>query len=276
MIQWLLIALIVGMALALMFRPVSSSNSNSNLIEGFVSDYSANIESPGNYALPVNTDPDDLPWLKSLSRLDIAARRSHSCTVMGERPGPDGTRLQTVARNCESGMPHTGDGDRIRIPDAIPEALREEIIRHELVHIWQRRHPDAWATFYRRQWSFEFHDDPPSGLPDDVIRMRRSNPDTWRQPWVRWMARWWPIAVYDDAEAPRLREAHTIWWDELRQTVITDPPIDWTAFFGLPSQDEHPHEIAAVFLADNATTSEAARRLQRWWELNGTKIRNQL
>jgi len=269
MIQWILLTIIVGLALAYClhayesvegmsdYPPTSSSSSSS----------SSSSTSTAPFADPADTDPDDLPWLASLSKLDRVARHGNSCTVMADNPGPEGTRLQTVSRTCESGMPHTADGDRIRIPDLIPEALRESIIRHELVHIWQRRSPELWSTFYRRHWSFEFPGDPPAGIPDQYIQARRSNPDTWRHPWVRWMARWWPIAIYDQPDSPRLRESHTVWWDEHRQQILDTPPTEWTSFFGYPSQDEHPHEISAVYLTDGDMNSEAARRLQRWWEI---------
>jgi hypothetical protein len=81
------------------------------------------------------------------------------------------------------------------------------------------------------------------------------------------MNRWWVFAVYDDMQKPSLQNAHTVWWDSWKQQILQTPPDGWIAFFGTPSQDEHPHEIAATMLVSNDTASEAGRRL-----LNNTKV----
>ena len=292
--QWILTAIVVGLLFDYVFRG-RNRNRSLSIIETMdnMTDCTdmADRMSASSYTPPAYEDMDDIPFLGSLSHMDRVARHMNACTVMGEREGPAGTRIQTVARTCESGMAHTADGDRIRIPDSIPEALRDETLKHELIHIWQRRAPDAWADFYRRQWSFVYADQPPAGLPPAIQESRRSNPDTWRHPWVRWMARWWPIPVYDHPQSgPRLREAHTVWWDEYTRSVLRTPPAEWTAFFGYPSQDEHPHEIAAVYLTEavdnsiateggavgggavGSTNTEASRRLRTWWILNSRKI----
>jgi hypothetical protein len=163
-------------------------------------------------------------------------------------------------------MAHTRPGDRIVIPVSVPLAHRDITIRHELVHIHQRRNPDAWATFYRRNWSFTLNQTPPAGLPDTLRLGRRSNPDTWTTPWPCWQGRYWPIPVYTSASRPRLRDAVTVWWDDWRQAILTDPPQGWTEFFGSPSQNEHPHEIAAVAIVAEDRETEAGRRLAAWWE----------
>jgi hypothetical protein len=215
-------------------------------------------------------DPRDLPWIASWSAADRFARQGHNCAVKYIKEGRDGTTIITTSKSCEAGMPHTRAGGRIIIPDSIPEPLRADIIAHELIHIYQRRDPEMWATFYRRNWAFQFHDEPPASMPASVREARRANPDTFQVPWPCWMGRIWPVPVYTNPQAPSLRDAVTVWWDDQTRKVLTTPPEGWTAFFGHPSQDEHPHELAAVMIVSADTMSEAGRRLMNWW-LSGPK-----
>jgi hypothetical protein len=175
-------------------------------------------------------------------------------------------------------MPHTQAGDRIILPGTIslsgfPD--RESIIRHELVHIVQRRNHDIWLNFYRRNWSFTFAPAAPQGIPQTLQKARRSNPDTWDPqsggPWACWQNRWWPVPIYRSVDNPQLRDAETVWWDSATGEVLSDPPDDWTAFFGKPAQDEHPHELSATMLVAGDTASEAGRRLQNWWRSEGRR-----
>lgn len=224
--------------------------------------------------LESDDDPRDLPWIASWSVADSFARQGQNCAVKYIKEGRDGTTIVTTSKSCESGMPHTRAGGRVIIPDSIPEPLRAEIIAHELIHIYQRRNPEAWATFYRRNWSFVFHKAPPSSMPASVVEARRGNPDTFMVPWPCWMGRYWPVPVYTNPKAPSLRDAVTIWWDEWQHKVLLEPPIAWTTFFGHPSQNEHPHEIAAVTIVASDTSTEAGRRLLNWWLTTGLLARS--
>jgi hypothetical protein len=213
-------------------------------------------------------DPRDIPWIASWSAADRAARQGQNCTPTYTESGPDGTHILTTSKSCESGMPHTRIGDRIIIPDSVLLTDRHDTIRHEMIHIYQRRHARKWLDFYRRAWAFECQATPPAGMPKDIQYARRSNPDTWDPemggPWACWKGRYWPVAVYTDPQQPSLRSAKTIWWDSQEHTVLTAPPSVWTAFFGHPAQNEHPHEIAATLLVAEDTSSEAGRRIMNW------------
>ena len=279
MIQLVLLGVIVGLLLAHLWRrPLRG-------VEGFadsrtpapMSDSPDSMDAAGPAGLQPapagdEDDPRDLPWIASWSPLDTEARRGQNCTVHQEEPGPDGTVIQYVSKSCESGMAHTRDGDRIVIPDSIPEALRHETIEHERIHISQRRHPEAWMNFYQRNWGFVFHAGPPTEMPRAIVDARRGNPDTWDPdtggPWPCWNGRWWPVPVYQSPRNPKLRNASTVWFDGWRREVREFPPEAWTQFFGTPSQNEHPHELAAVMIVGEDTVSEAGRRLWSWWRNN--------
>ena len=218
---------------------------------------------------PGDDDPRDLPWIASWSAADRFARQGQNCAVKYVRAGEDNTTIVTTSKSCEAGMPHTRAGGRIIIPDSIPDALQAEIIAHEYIHIFQRRNPEVWATFYRRNWSFVLHKEPPASMPASVAEARRGTPDTFGIPWACWMGRIWPVPVYTNPQAPSLREARTVWWDDWQRKVLLTPPANWTAFFGTPSQDEHPHEMAAVMIVAGDTMTEAGRRLMNWWRSDG-------
>lgn len=217
-------------------------------------------------------DPRDIPWIASWSPLDRLARKGQICSVTYMEDGPSSTIIQTVHKSCEAGMAHTRADNRIIIPDSIPLPHRDRTIRHEMFHIYQRRNLDAWRIFYQRAWSMQLVSTPPPNLPQSLKDSRRSNPDTWQNPWVVWQGRYWVIPIYQNATNPSLREAQTVWWDAWRQEVLFYPPASWTAFFGTPSQNEHPHELAAVYLTDEERTSEAGRRINDWWNTTGKAL----
>lgn len=223
------------------------------------------------YTEETEDDPRDIPWIASLSPADRKARDGQNCAVKYTEKGHNGTTIITTSRSCEAGMPHTRAGGRIYIPDSIIEPFRAEILAHEQIHILQRRDPDAWANFYRRNWSFILFKVPPPSMPKNIVEARRGNPDTFKDPWPCWMGRYWPVTIYTNMEQPALRDAVTVWWDDYKHTVLNTPPDAWTSFFGTPSQDEHPHEIAAVMIVAGDNATEAGRRLFNWWVLQKTQ-----
>ena len=246
-------------------------------MEGFVGGVSDNTYAPSGKPSPLTIcedEPLDLPWIASWSAADRKAREGQICAPYYKEAGPAGTQLWIVSKTCEQGLAHTRDGDRIIIPDNIHIGEREATIQHELIHISQRRHPAEWEQFYRRNWAFEIQDSPPTGIPTELIAARRSNPDTWRQPWCCWMGRWWPVAIYTSTTSPQLRDAQTVWWDAWRQKTFQEPPTEWVAFFGRPAQEEHPHEIAAVLAVAEDRTTEAGRRLSNWLQSRLTLLKN--
>lgn len=214
-------------------------------------------------------DPRDLPWIASWSKLDRWIREGQFCAPLSVSTGPNNTEIHMVPRSCESGLPHTRPGDRIIMSDSVHASEWPDVIQHELIHISQRRHPDEWESFYNRAWAFTVHESAPPKMPKSLIEGRRANPDTYEIPWSCWKKRWWPVPIYTSPKVLTLRDAHTVWWDEWRDEISTDPPAEWMTFFGLPAQQEHPHEIAAVLLTAEDNSTEAGRRLHTWWATKG-------
>jgi hypothetical protein len=301
MIQHVLFLAIIGLAVAHLYKSwteVEGFDSVDGLLNGLLDAQTADITSAtgkdifnrpsdrianvsyktaGNHGdppmAPDHDDPRDLPWIASWTPADRAARQGHTCIPKHEGIGVAETTIITTSHSCEGGMPHTRPGDRIIIPDSTLPTDRQDIINHELIHIFQARNADAWKRFYRQNWSFEVFREPPGSLPEGLRAAKRSNPDTWNPAaggaWSCWKGRWWPLAVYTDPQHPKLREAKTVWWDTWKQTVLGDSPEGWSDFFGVVSQDEHPHEMAAVYIATEDQRSEAGRRLHQWWISQG-------
>jgi hypothetical protein len=276
-LQHILLLAIAGLVVAYMVRPEGSKEhftpSPADPTDDIGLSGPNTVYAPAFSVSPTEEDDvRDLPWIASWSPADRAARRGQNCVPMHQDDGPDGTLILTVSKSCEAGMPHTRPGDRIIIPDSVPLPDRAEVLAHELVHIYQRRNPEAWATFYRRNWSFELHDKPPAGMPASIIGAKRSNPDTWS--WPCWTGRYWPVPVYTDPKSPKLRDCVTVWWDQWRREVLTVQPSAWSQFFGRPAQDEHPNEIAAVMIVAEDTQTEAGRRLLNWWRVQGPFLKD--
>jgi hypothetical protein len=290
MLQFVLLLAIAGLVVAHLMKPAKRSYEG---FHGGDASYSASYETGGDF--PANEpidDPRDLPWIASWTPADKAARAGQNCNPSYTEIGPKGTMIITTSKSCEAGMPHTLVGNRIMIPDSVTLPALASTIDHELVHIHQRRNADAWATFYRRNWSFNLQSTPPEHMPAELVEARRSNPDTWvpadgsggsggpapsglgRQgPWSCWMNRYWPVPVYTDPKQPRLRDTITVWWDEWKREILKQAPEAWTQFFGSPTQNEHPHEIAAVIITDTTgeiSGTEAGRRLMAWWSGSGS------
>jgi len=253
-------------------QPYNESDAEGNPVTPYI-----NIDEKGQDVYEED-NPLDLPWIASWSVADRAARRGNSCAPLYIEEGPDGTTIEIVSKSCEGEMPHTKEGDRIVMPDTLPDPLKAEVLAHELVHIYQRRYAVAWTDFYKREWAFTFYQGPPAAMPPSVWQARRSNPDTWNPasggPWPVWMNRWWPVSVYTNPQMPTLRASKTVWWDDQAGRVLTEAPEEWTAFFGRQSQDEHPHELAAVMIVSTDTGTEAGRRLMAWWRTDGLLARN--
>jgi hypothetical protein len=123
------------------------------------------------------------------------------------------------------------------------------IMKHERVHLEQKRNPEKWYEYYRRVWDYECSKIPPQGIPQHYIRNLRPNPDTADSPWAIWRGRWVFFPVFDESRT--LKSAPVIVWD-LKEKRRVNIPDEWKQIFckdGIcPNQYEHPHEISAVLI----------------------------
>lgn len=211
-----------------------------------------------------------LPWV--VSELDRRARVGNVCTVL-ERfadPGLEGAVIELTDASCESGLPHTIGTNLIRIPVSAwtTQDRRDHILRHERIHLLQRRNPDAWAGLYNDwMWTVQEGEEIPSEVANAPVR---GNPDTWPARWACWKGRYWFVPMYRDLEAPQLPDAEVRVWDA-KEGRWTETPYEWRTLFcdergRCPHQSEHPAEIAAEYASDSSWTTPAAMMLRRFLE----------
>ena len=192
-------------------------------------------------------------WSHIWTDLDKAARQGADCTPITKihrKMGSLSVWIWTMPKSCEQGLPHTRAIDVIAIPENFPGNLLPSTLDHEKIHLLQRQMPDSWARFYKLAWEYDLYTQPPQGMPSELIELRRSNPDTADSPWCSWRSRWWSIPVYKARDELSLKSAPIKWWDQQTKTLRNTPPEEWVQFFGEEvHQNEHPHEIAAEYLA---------------------------
>lgn len=208
------------------------------------------------------------------SRINNAAREGNDCSCQSRISSYDpGLNifydLCITNDTCEDGLPHTSDENTVVIPASIAGGKHgARILKHELIHILQRRHKKHWDEFYEKEWQFTVHETPPSGLPSWISQRRRRNPDLLDSHFSCWANRWWPVTVYNSRDLPELREATVLWWDSEKNVVLQEEPVEFVSFFGKVSQNEHPNEIAAVYLEEQGikrgSISKAANKLFSW------------
>lgn len=188
--------------------------------------------------------------------------KSSRCTVLEIVQYLDSTKIYVVNATCSEGLPHTSDKNTIVMPlDAWNSEHRERTLRHEMVHIKQRRGLELWYTFYRTHWNYER-----SVLPPELdARSIRPNPDTLDSPFMLWRGRYMFLPVYTDAHT--LQHAKVQVYDIINRK-FTDIPPEWTAFFSPQvHQYEHPHEISAEYLTVRRSTP-AAEKLYLFYNQN--------
>jgi len=195
----------------------------------------------------------DYDWSTTWSELDKKARKGANCkpiSIIHRKMGIVSPYIWIVPDSCEQGLPHTRSADVIAIPKSFPKERLQFTLEHEKIHLFQRMMPDSWRKFYRLKWNYEIYSEPPVGMPVELIKRRRANPDTADAPWACWRNRHWPVPVYKDQYSLSLSKATIKWYDASSSSIKDTPPDEWTFFFGPDVfQMEHPHEISAEFLA---------------------------
>jgi len=183
-------------------------------------------------------------------------KRPGPCAVLRTIPTEDGT-IEIVPPTCMEGLPHTTTSNIIRMTEETYANIGKEkdnVLTHERVHLSQKRHPAQWEAFYRDAWEYELLANPPPDLPAHHRENLRPNPDTAGKPWALWRGRYLFFPEY--TESRTLRGAVVRVWDTQTHQLVP-VPSEWKAAFcgeekesgGCPHQYEHPHEMAAEYVA---------------------------
>lgn len=157
------------------------------------------------------------------------------------------TQIITMHPTAEAGLPHTRPPNLICLPQWFPENQKQNTLRHEYVHIDQRKRKAAWDTKFEQEgWNQISADD----LPERLVRRCRMNPDTIDERFWAWKGQHVPLPLFEREDKPDLRQVVVHWYD--MKTGIRQPeaPRLFSERYGsFPSQPEHPRELAAVELA---------------------------
>ena len=158
-----------------------------------------------------------------------------------------GTEIVTMHPTAEAGMPHTRPPNLICIPLYYPEEALPQTLAHELIHIDQRRRLYKWNAFFEREgWTPV----DASEIPSRWVSRCRLNPDTIDSRFWAYKGRHIPLPLYEREDTPDLRNVVIHWWDKETGIKQTEAPRLFQERYGrMPSQPEHPRELAAVELA---------------------------
>lgn len=175
----------------------------------------------------------------------------------------DDTITLILDSSADAGYPHTRAPNIICLPAANAAATTStaslaETLRHEAIHIHQRRNPDFWRAAAKADgWEPATS----SQLPLDLLQRCRLNPDTFHTPFWSWDGRWIPLPLFQRDLQPTLGGVEISWWDLQREALYPSPPSPFSDRYGpKPSQPEHPYELLAVEAAAAGITTDADLR----------------
>lgn len=186
------------------------------------------------------------------------------CTVIRTIPTDNGI-IEVVNPTCKEGLPHTTGPNTIRMTEAaLHDPRAASTLVHERVHLDQKRNRSSWYEFYKNAWEYTLHTKPPPGLPYKYQYDLRPNPDTSDAPWAIWKGQYLFFPNYGPQRT--LKEAVVKVYD-LKEHKLIEPPREWRAAFcsgdTCPHQFEHPHELAAEYIALKMKTP-ASIKLFNW------------
>jgi hypothetical protein len=191
-------------------------------------------------------------YLEMCKRDPINARARNRCSytlwndqslaVQAKAFLPKGVDVVVLNPSAEGGMPHTRAGPLICIP-AYHTSL-EETLRHEMVHIQQRREPALWKMKMELEGWKHLAD---SAIPEVWRRRCRLNPDTCAARWFAWQGRYVPLPLFVREDKPDLRDIVVRWYDIQEGIVQSVPPSSFSKRYGDlgASSMEHPYELWA-------------------------------
>lgn len=178
------------------------------------------------------------PW----NDQSLAAKAKAFLNGMKGIPGGTGVEVVILNPSAEGGMPHTRPGPLICIP-AYHTNL-EETLRHEMVHIQQRREPALWKMKVEAD-GWKAVDE--AQIPEVWRRRCRLNPDTCAARWFAWQGRYIPLPLFVREDKPDLRDVVVRWFDLEEGIVKSSPPSSFSKRYGElgASSMEHPYELWA-------------------------------
>jgi hypothetical protein len=157
-----------------------------------------------------------------------------------------GVKVVIMNQSADAGMPHTRGTNIICLPAFLRESEHQlkETIKHELIHIDQKRRSEIWREkLLEEGWL----PDSSKSVPVELKYRCRINPDTVQIPFPAWEGRYIPLPLFEREDKPNLREISVRWWDTEQERVLINPPTTYIKKYGNQSVSsmEHPYELFA-------------------------------
>lgn len=175
----------------------------------------------------------------------LAEKAKEFLQAMPSAEGGDDLTVVILNPSAEGGMPHTRAPAVICLPAYFSEARLADTLKHELVHISQRRIPEVWETRARMEGWVRVSE---SVIPENWLRRCRLNPDTAAARFFAWEGRHVPLPLFVREDKPDLRETVVRWYDMRDRLVKAVAPSSFSKKYGPrlgPSAMEHPYELWA-------------------------------
>lgn len=178
------------------------------------------------------------------SKCSYTAWNDQSLAIKAKRFLDQNISVLIVNPSAEGGMPHTRAPSLICLPAYFPEERLESTIKHELVHISQRRNPSLWRTRAAQEGWVPVDE---SEIPQHWLARCRLNPDTAGARFFAWQGRHVPLPVFIREDKPDLRDVQVRWYDRAEGMVKSGIPTSFTQKYGHLgiSSLEHPYELWA-------------------------------
>ena len=155
-----------------------------------------------------------------------------------------GEQIIVMNPSAEGGLPHTRPPNIIAIPAHYPTHMLEETLRHERVHLHQRKFPLQWEARAIQDGWVKVED---GVIPSKLLARVRLNPDTIMAGFWAWDGIWVPLCLFLREDKPHMNET-TIRWYNIKEGVTTVAvPASFTAKYGAVTDSamEHPYELWA-------------------------------
>jgi hypothetical protein len=156
----------------------------------------------------------------------------------------EGETIVTMHPSADGGMPHTRPPATICLPAYFPESRLEETLKHERIHLDQRRRYRSWITALSAEgWTRVGEEE----IPEEYRKRCRINPDTCWSPFWAWDNRYVPLPFFIREDKPDMKDISVRWYDLDEKYLSSAIPSSLVKKYGtLQSHSlEHPFELMA-------------------------------
>jgi len=156
----------------------------------------------------------------------------------------EGEKIIVINPTAEGGLPHTRPPNIIVIPAHYPPHMLEDTLRHERIHLHQRKFPLQWeARAIQDGWVKVKEEQIPSNLLERI----RYNPDTILAGFWAWDGVWVPLCLFLRDDKPHIKETTLRWYNIQEGITSVVVPSSFTKKYGVLSESamEHPFELWA-------------------------------